>query len=114
MNTCFTIDGDPGEIELISDVTAAIGLTATTYAPTSGLFKGMQARSVLIQIIGASANVTLNGTTPTITAGTDKGLTLTAGTNMVVSNPNAVINMKFINAVAAAAGTVKIKAQPFF
>lgn len=106
------LEGDAGEVELIASTATAVGLTSTTYFPTSGIHAGMMARSCLIEAIGFDINFTLNGTTPTITAGTNKGIVLAAGQNYTLTDINNIKNFKCINAADGSGATVK--AIPFF
>lgn len=106
------IDGDPGEVELIGTTTASVGLTATTYEPTSGVHKDMQARAAIVQALTAAINITLNGTTPTTIAGGNKGLTMAANTSRVITGINAIRNLKVIEAVASSGAIVKV--EPWF
>lgn len=106
--------GNPGEEETITATTASVGMTATTYAPTTGLFgtASLTARYVLIEALTGDLNFTLNGTAPTATAGTNKGLTLLVGDTFLIEGYDAAKNFRCINAVASSGAVCK--AQPFF
>lgn len=109
----YALDGDPGLPETVTASSDAVqSFTKTTYEPTSGIYKGMQARMMLIQVIGNSVNMTKDGTNPTATAGTNLGITLVAGSSQVVTGINAIRNMKWLNAVAGSNATVK--GEPYF
>jgi hypothetical protein len=68
--------------------------------------------AALITCEVASAAFTLDGTSPTLTAGTSDGHTITSGQSYVVAGFNNIKNFKIINA-AAANGTV-IKYSLFY
>jgi len=53
--------------------------TAELLQPLRGAFKGLQAKTMLITVETASINLTLDGTTPTVTAGTNLCHALDAG-----------------------------------
>ena len=108
----YDIDGDPGEVELISSTTAAIGFTATTYEPITGVYAGMQAKKMLVRTEVAPINFTLNGTTPTTAATTNKGMTMNTGEAMIITGINAIRKFKCINYTASSGATVK--GIPFF
>jgi len=112
MEGVYVFDGDAGECEVIADCDPAVGFTKTTYEPTSGIYAGRQARAMLVQVLTNSVNVTKNGTTPTATAGTNKGLTYAAGTSFWVIGINNIRNFKAIDAVSGSAGVVK--GEPYF
>ena len=108
----YSIDGDPGEVELVSTTTAAIGFSASTYCPTSCAYAGMMAKKMLIRCEVAQVNFTLNGTTPTTAATTNKGMTMNVGEAMIITGYSAIANFKCINYVGSSGATVK--GLPFF
>jgi hypothetical protein len=69
-------------------------------------FPGMSISTILIEVEAASINFTIDGTTPTVTAGTNQGMTLTAGTFYTIDQEH-LRSFKCINAVNASGAKVK-------
>jgi hypothetical protein len=66
-----------------------------------------QPKSLLISVETASVNVCFDGTTPTATAGTNLGHTLTAGQTLLITGIDSIRNFKVINAVNGSGSIVK-------
>jgi hypothetical protein len=100
-NIVFAQDGEPRGREKISDTSTAIGFTNTffMYDKSGGLAK-IQIKAALISVEGAAIRFTIEGTTPTVTAGTAVGHTLYSGDNYMIRGWEACRNFKCINEVA--------------
>ncbi len=103
----FTIDGVADQFETIGTTTSSIGFTAATILPTTGDFIGIQARAALISVETADIRFTIDGTTPTITAGTGAGHLLSSGASFIIYGEKNVANFLCINAVASSGAKVK-------
>lgn len=68
---------------------------------------GLQPKAALITVTTAALNFTMDGTTPTVTAGTDHGHTIDAGQSYVIRGYAAIRNFKCINAVATNGAILK-------
>lgn len=82
------------------------GTAVAAQAPITILTHG-KPKSSLITVETASINFTLDGTTPTATAGTNYGHTVSAGQNFTITGWNNIRNFKCINAVASNGAIVK-------
>ena len=89
-----------------TDVSAATNI-GQLFDPTSGPYSGLQVRSCLITVETAAINFTIDGSTPTVTTGTNVGHQLTAGQSYVISGEGNVRNFRCINAVAGSGAIVK-------
>lgn len=93
--------------ETISDTTSAIGFTSTKIAPTTGNYAGKKAKAALISVETADIRFTLDGTTPTVSAGTGAIHLLASEGEYEISGEANVKNFKCINAVASSGAVVK-------
>jgi hypothetical protein len=103
-------DGDVG-IVFLKDVSGTF-VAETVHGNTSGghlaiiqapiaLRRPMvNPKAVLIAVTTAPVNVSITGTTPTATAGTNHGITVMANSNWVIRGVNNIRNLKAINSVA--------------
>jgi hypothetical protein len=66
-----------------------------------------QPKAALITVETASINFTLNGSVPTVTAGTNFGLTMTAGQSYVIRGAVNVRKFACINSIAASGAIMK-------
>lgn len=84
------------------------GTVAIAQAPIA-LEKGryQHPKTLLITVETASVHVTITGTTPTATAGTNHGITLTSGMSWVVRGINNIRNFKCINETNANGALLK-------
>lgn len=64
-------------------------------------------KAALIAVETASMNMSITGTTPTLTAGTNHGITVTAGNNWRITGINAIKQFKAINAANASGSILK-------
>ena len=103
----FETMGVAGGFETIADTSTAIGFTAAKIAPTTGNHVGKKAKAALISVETADVRFTLDGTTPTITAGTGAGHLLPSGGEYEIKGTANVANFKVINAVDASGAVVK-------
>ena len=106
MPTVFMHDGEPRGYETISATTASIGFTSTfyNYKPTSSTAPnamGMPMKTAVVTIEIAAVRITLDGTTPTVLAGTAAGHQLNPGDSYVVRGYEACRNFRAINDVAS-------------
>jgi hypothetical protein len=69
--------------------------------------RGLKPKVALITIESFAVNFTLDGTTPTVTAGTNYGHTMIAGQNYAVRGLQNIRNFKAINAVASSGAIIK-------
>lgn len=81
---------------------------ATIAEDSAKVSKGLSAKAMLVTVESYSANITIDGTVPTQTGGTNRGHALIVGTMYMIENPNAVRAFKCIDATASSASTVKI------
>ena len=103
----FTIDGVAASFETIGTTTSAIGFTSSKIAPTTGNYAGYRARAAIISVETADIRFTIDGTTPTITAGTGAGHLLQTGASFIITGESNVANFSCINAVASSGAKVK-------
>lgn len=103
----FDIVGSAVSFETLSTLTTAKGFTSTLIAPTTGDYAGKRARAALISVETADIRFTVDGTTPTITAGTAAGHLLPMYGSFIISGESNVANFKCINAVNASGAVVK-------
>jgi len=104
--------GDAGAQEIITPGDTATAIAASTIQPTSGVHKNFQAKAILVVAEDFSFHFTLDGTAPTATAGTNVGITVSAGQSTVIVGYNNIKNFKIIDAVSGSASICKV--QPFF
>lgn len=103
----FAISGVAGGFETLATTTSSIGFTSAKIAPTTGNFAGMRARAAIISVETADIRFTIDGTTPTVTAGTGAGHLLTKGGSYELDGEQNVENFRCINAVASSGAVVK-------
>lgn len=94
-----------GAREKITDLTSATALTATTYnlVPTTLVpySTTRRPRSAVIQVKGASINWCVDGTTPTVTAGTNVGFLSAAGEFITIDGHQNISQFRAINETAS-------------
>jgi len=100
----FQHDGEARGYESITTA-ASIGFTSSYYNYSS--VSNMPMKAALITVETADIRMTLDGTTPTVTAGTAAGHLITSGQNYVVRGYENCKNFRCINAVAASSAVVK-------
>jgi hypothetical protein len=103
----FGEPGVAGTFETIGTTTDAIGFTSAKIAPTTGNHAGKVAKAAIISVETADIRFTLDGTTPTVTAGTGAGHLLAADASYEVVGEKNVSNFRCINAVASSGAKVK-------
>jgi hypothetical protein len=89
-----------------TDISAAANI-GQLFDPLTGWASGLQVNAALITCETAAINFTMDGTTPTATAGTNIGHQLGAGQSYVISGGNNVRKFRCINAVAGSGAVVK-------
>jgi hypothetical protein len=89
-----------------TDVSAAAKIQQI-YDPLTGWASGLQVNAALITCEGGAINFTIDGTTPTVTAGTNIGHQLQPGQSYVISGRQNVTAFQCINAVASNGAIVK-------
>jgi hypothetical protein len=104
MSIVFAHDGEAHGFESLATGTA-IGFT-TSYLNLASI-GGVPMRAALITVETADIRFTLDGTTPTITAGTAVGHLAASGQSYVVRGYDNIRNFKCINAVAGSGAVVK-------
>ena len=103
--------GDAGTPETITPGNTATGISATIYQQE--IHKAtMSAIGALLTCENETVNITFDGTAPTATSGTNVGHKFSAGESYVIRSGPNVRNFQCIDAVAGAAGSVKV--TPFF
>ena len=101
----YSNDGKCKSYEKIGTTTTAIGFTTAKIALTAAdPYK--EAKTALITVETASVRITMDGTTPTVTAGTGAGHLVDVGQSYVVRGIDAVRNFRCINAVASSGAVV--------
>lgn len=103
----FETMGVAGGFETLSDTTSAIGFTAAMIAPTTGNHAGKKAKAALVSVETADVRFTIDGTTPTVTAGTGAGHIIPSDGEYEIKGSANVANFKCINAVASSGAKVK-------
>lgn len=103
----FPIDGVAGSYEKIATASST-GPTSAKIAPTTGSFAGKKARAAIISVEVADVRFTIDGTTPTVSAGTGAGHLLVNGASWEILGENNVENFKAINAVAGSGAVVHL------
>lgn len=102
----FNINGVAGSYESLATA-AATGPTSAKILPTTGNFTGQRARSMVISVEVADIRFTIDGTTPTLTAGTAAGHLLPTNSSYEIHGEQNVANFKAINAVNGSGALVK-------
>lgn len=101
--------------EKISTLTSSTGLTATKYAvgntfaagETNTFDKVRRAEEVFISVETADIRYTIDGTTPTVTAGTGIGHLATSGSTITIVGFEAISKFRAINAVASSGSAIQ-------
>ena len=94
----FSSNGEARGYDTFTSITAATSFTAAKISPSADAGTvGNKCRAVLITVESGSINFTIDGTTPTATAGTNIGHTLNAGDSMVISSFENVKRFLMIN-----------------
>jgi hypothetical protein len=94
---------EPGYNGVIADTTSATGIaTAAMYNAS-----GKVAREMWVIVETAAVNFTIDGTTPTIAAGTNVGPTLPANGYLILKGSKAISSFRCINRVASSGAIVK-------
>ena len=101
-------NGRAGSREKITPGDAATGITPAIMAPVSGIYKGLTARSALVQNQGETAKFTINGTNPTAAAGTDVGMLLTQNNSFEIAGYENIKNFKAIDNVSGQASKIEV------
>lgn len=96
----YSNDGKCKSYEKIGTTTSAIGFTTAKIALTTG-DSYMEAKTALVTVETAALRFTMDGTTPTVAAGTGAGHLIEAGQSYVVRGVEAVRNFRCINNVNA-------------
>jgi hypothetical protein len=104
----FTEDGIAASFETITTLTSAKGFTSSKILPTTGNFAGKRAKFALVSVETADIRYTVDGTTPTVTAGTGAGHLVTSGTYLVIRGEHNINNFMCINAVNASGANIKV------
>lgn len=102
----FDISGIAEGFETLTTATA-VGFTAAKILPTSGAFTAIKARAAIISVEVADIRFTIDGTTPTVSAGTGAGHLLSSGASFIITGERNVANFLCINAVASSGAVVK-------
>ena len=87
--------------------TSSTGFTSSVINPTSGIYKGLSARAIMIGVEDNSIRFRLDGTAPTATN----------GIKLNTSNYYTIIgaeNIKNFHCIDTAAGASSVKVIPFF
>ena len=103
----FDMLGVASDYEELSSITDAIGFTSSKIAPTTGDLAGKRVKAALLSAEIADIRFTLDGTTPTVTAGTAVGHLLYYGNALEIRGYANIANFKCINAVNGSGSKVK-------
>jgi hypothetical protein len=104
----FSMYGDAGGYETITNLDTAVGFTHSEFEPSTGEFHDIQCKAALVTVETASINFTIDGTTPTYTAGTNVGHTLVAGQSMLILGHRNIMNFLAIDAVDETHAIMKV------
>lgn len=77
------------------------GTVVTAQAPIEIVTSSLSPKAALISAEAFALYITLSGTTPTVAAGTNHGIPLSAGASWIIRGKQNVKNFKCINAVAS-------------
>lgn len=100
--------------EKITDTSSAVGATATLIEPmvtaqgTERFAPSRPATAIMVSVETAAIRYTVDGTTPTVTAGTGLGHLGEVGDVITISGFQNIKNFRAINAVAASGATLRI------
>jgi hypothetical protein len=106
--------GDAQQYESFSSISAITQLSKSKWEPISTndpLMKGLQAKAALITVETANINFTLDGTSPTVTSGTNVGHTLVAGDSILIKG---AVNIAAFKMIDNAGSTAVVKVTYFF
>lgn len=70
--------------------------------------EGLYPVAALVTVETASVNITIDGSTPTLSANNNVGHTLSAGQSYVLKDPNEIRKFRVINSVNASGAVVKV------
>lgn len=102
-------NGRPCVREKITPGNTATGITSTVYAPTSGTYKGLLAKTAVIQNQGTgTAKVNITSAAPTAAAGTDVGMLLTQNNTIVLDTFEAIKAFKAIDNVSGETSKLEV------
>ena len=111
----ITIGPEPGRVfERIATLTSSTGLTAATYdvsitSGTTGEFDRIRHPSkALVQCEGFTIKWTVDGTTPTVTAGTNIGFLAAVGDFIEIEGYENIAKFRCINAVASSGSSIQV------
>ena len=82
----------PGDYEVITVSTTAVGLSAAKIRPTTGPFRGLSAQAALISLEGGDVRFRLDGVAPTSTNGHSLG----SGDTLVLNGTQSLLNLRAI------------------
>ena len=110
----ISYNGKAGPQERITPGDTATGITASVRHPTSGTYKGIDARAALLQnISNYDALICFDGTDPAQAgASAAVGLEFSAGATFLVQGVGEVKNLRIIDKTSGSATTVVV--QPYF
>jgi hypothetical protein len=104
----FSGYGEAKNYETLTGLDPAKGFTAANlYTPDIQGKKGLPCKAALITVETNSVNITLDGTVPTHTAGTNIGHLLTAGQSMIIMGWENVRQFLAIDAANGSGGVIK-------
>lgn len=105
--TVFDVEGEAVDHPDITPVTSTTFTASSVCVEASGGGKKC-AKAALISVETGAIRFTLGGTTPTVTSGTAKGHLLNVGDSYVIRGYENVQRAKFIQAVTATGGVLKV------
>jgi len=82
----------PGDYEVITVSTTAVGLSAAKIRQTTGTFKGLSAQAALISLDGGDVRFRLDGGAPTAI----NGHSLSSGDTLVLNGTQSLLNFRAI------------------
>ena len=99
----------PGTESVQTVSSTAVGITAATIKPSTGLFKGQQAKAVFITIETDAIRIILDGVT-TVTNAIGHLMAVTTDDPIIIYGKQAIKNLKMIRVTNDAA----VRVTPFF
>jgi hypothetical protein len=97
--------------EKVATLTSSTGLTSTNYIladPTGKLDKANLADEVVVTVETADIRWTMDGTVPTVTAGTGLGHIASAGDVITITGHEQIKAFRAINAVDASGANLRV------
>lgn len=102
------IDSQSGALESENLDVGSNTNVATIAGDSVRILKGLDAKGVYISVESAACHYTIDGTTPGQTGGNSYGHQIPAGEVVVILDPQAIKNLKFVDRTSGSASTIKL------